>query len=146
MRIEHSFHHGFQNPVDRILRVHQRSLALAQADRVCASSSSCQDHADPNQCRIVVNALRREIDRLQTGIIQTHVKLDRWPAAPDGRRVVATNDLPKACMAKTPLQLGPPLGDISALSPDGEVPSARGQVWFSRLIVTNVGTLIDVLT
>jgi hypothetical protein len=66
VKVGNPFNSIATNPVKRMIRVHAKSIAKARKHLKCdcAAIGPC----DLNQCRIVVNALRREIDRLMRGI------------------------------------------------------------------------------
>jgi hypothetical protein len=66
VKVGNPFNSIATDPVKRMIRVHAKSIAKARKRLRCdcVAIGPC----DPNQCRIVVNALRREIDRLVRGI------------------------------------------------------------------------------
>lgn len=54
--------------IERLIRVHAKSLALARKLRECDVAAPACRELDAGQCRIIINDLRREIDRLRRGI------------------------------------------------------------------------------
>ena len=67
MRVHDRFTAIAVDPVQRVARVHAHSVARARRLRGCEPfGPDC--HCDRGQCRIIVNALRREIDRLLRGV------------------------------------------------------------------------------
>ena len=93
---------------------------------------------DARQCRIRLNAARREIDRLRRGI--DHV----GPPPPPGRFEPTIEIVPPGAAQRkpyapdplgkpTPLRLPPP-------------PDPAGAIWLTNYLhVTNLGTLLDAL-
>jgi hypothetical protein len=65
---ENRFNAVASHPVDRMIRVHAKSLAHAKHCNRCDETAPAACESDARNCRIVINALRREIDRLLRGI------------------------------------------------------------------------------
>ena len=63
-----SFESLKSSPNGQMIRVHAESLAKAARVRQCRSIAPGNRVADAGQARIIINALRREIDRLLRGI------------------------------------------------------------------------------
>jgi len=145
VRLDCHHHYCSHGPVDRLIDAHQRSLALARcAQSEQASPASCE--ADATQCRVVINALRREIDRLQAGIVQRYdLATDRADLnsfrCESPTTVAAT---PSTDFSRQSIFGVPALSDVGGCSPSDSVsmPSNEIQSW---LRVTNLGTLLDVL-
>jgi len=68
VKVSNPFNSIATDPVKRIIRVHAKSIAKARKGRHCDGFVATSSPCDARQCRIVVNALRREIDRLMRGI------------------------------------------------------------------------------
>lgn len=68
MKVSNPFQAIAKDPIQRIIRVHARSVAKARKSRACDEFVSSAPPCDARQCRIIINALRREIDRLMRGI------------------------------------------------------------------------------
>ena len=138
-RINTSLHHLLQRPrhAHAALRIHRLRHQTCD-DRVPA----CRE-ADAGQCRIIVNALRREIDRLirqgygECGIVNSlrveaasHTDIDTetfgLSVPPRHRKVYA---MPTAATSDCHRQSPPP----------------QSRFVNAHLQVTNLGTLLDVL-
>ncbi|MDY7109151.1 MAG: hypothetical protein SYC29_11005 [Planctomycetota bacterium] len=131
-----------------MLAVHAASLALAAPHRSRPAAGGDGEPCDPRQCRLVVNDLKRTIERLRRGfdcidlcgtarrgcaIGEADARGDRWsapaPAAPAARKAYAPDPLGKPTPAP---ELPPP-------------PPPRFIFLDSVYRITNVGTLLDVL-
>ena len=140
--IEMSIHHDPPvHPVDRMIRVHQRSLKLSKrlAEPCCCVPPA--GVSDAGQCRIIVNALRREIDRLLRGIDRFDW---RGPAIDNRRHVPGAHDCspPSSTSVATssahgskriyaPAALGTPLSQgvaLNSLSSSAPPPPAQGLI------------------
>lgn len=116
-------HTGPVDPVKRLIGVHRKSLRHAHRHHWSAVEQPCQRIPDPIQQRIVVNALRREIDRLLRGIDhqlcgQSVVQQETWRSNPtwqadDSKLDGATSSMPSSrtsgIQAHSMNQLGPGL-------------------------------------
>lgn len=147
VRIEDRFTAIAHDPVGRLLDVHRASLAVEGAHRPCEDPHHCSRVCDPIQCRIIINALRREIDRLLRGI-------DRIDAliAPDpqtSNRLSNDAVAPRRSHSAEPGHAArpyapPPIGYVPAKSPAAAArPPASPAVQHS--IVSAGGTLVDIL-
>ena len=154
VRIEDRFNSIAHDPVQRMIRVHARSLAKAARTRVCRDVAPAACESDAMQCRIIINALRREIDRLMRGI-------DRFdsgschggcrPDSCDGLRFAGTSDQRSEFSSLASARLAPRLyavaavGDVAgraqACSPAGA--TQGGQLASNS--VSDVGAVIDLL-
>lgn len=67
MSAEYRFNVIGSDPGHRLIHVHRASLAFTPASRHADDAAPACRESDAGQCRIVVNALRREIDRLARG-------------------------------------------------------------------------------
>jgi hypothetical protein len=136
------------HPVDRMIRVHAASVARAARCRRESAIAGAPGPSDARRCRIVVNALRREIDRLRRGID----RVDLCGAATRARECFAA---PAA--GRNPC--GPPASPPPARK--GYAPDPLGKVREAAAIpppppppvisidnychITNLGTLLDML-
>ena len=144
VRLDCDHHHFFHGPVDRLIHVHQRSLASASCDP-CEPAATASCDADSTRCRVLVNAMLREIDRLESGIVQ------RYDHGPDWIELSSRSCEPSMSVTTTPsvaehrstIYGVPALGELAA--DESSRPIAADDVVVSRLRVTNLGTLLDVL-
>jgi len=137
-----------EHPVDRMIRVHAASMARA-ARCLCESATARENKpSDARQCRIVVNALRREIDRLRRGIDRVDVR----GAVTRARECIAARDAgrdpcgPPSSMPPTRKTYGPdPLGKVKEAAAIPPPPPPRVISIDNYYHITNLGTLLDVL-
>jgi hypothetical protein len=79
---ENRFNAIASHPVDRMIRVHAKSVIHGRKTARCEATAPVCREADARQCRIIVNALRREIDRLLRGIDPRRAFWMETPANP----------------------------------------------------------------
>jgi len=152
VRIEDRFNAIAHDPVRRLIKVHAQSLARA-AHRHSASVAPACCEADAGQCRIIINALRREIDRLLRGIdrfpqhghCRCHPQTPRStnefsgdPQPADMMRLASASSTPKLYAAAP---LGPALASLrlASMSPNSTSPSAAGPSF------DHLGAVIDLV-
>lgn len=126
------------DPVDRLIHVHAKSLASVRCLREeaeCRGSPRC----DGIHCRIIVNALRREIDRLVRGVDRLDLSCDH--SAIDGQ--LSTRFESMMTGRGRPIYAPPPLGEIPAQ--DREIQSMMRPVLSHGRVITNLGSLLDIL-
>ena len=140
------------NPIDRLIRVHAKSLAHAKQRNHCDEVAPACCESDARQCRIIINALRREIDRLLRGIdprrpfwVETQASR---PADFSADRIVATSqeaDFARRASAQTtrPIYAPPSIGDRTAITQ--ALSSTASSSNTSLPANQAVGQLIDVL-
>ena len=149
MKVHNPFTAIAIDPAQRMIRVHAKSLKHAHHHHhaCCPPLPECPP-TDVGQCRIVVNALRREIDRLLRGIdrfdryipvtLQTSPK---WAHRGEGNsemsQIAGPNQRRKLY---APAPLGQPLAP--APLPGTQIP---GATIISAPRITNLGTQLDVL-
>ena len=68
VQVGHPSHPIAGDPVQRMIRAHAKSIGKARRNHQCDMPPCSSPPCDTGQCRIIVNALRREIDRLMRGI------------------------------------------------------------------------------
>ena len=145
MKIHNRFTAIAIDPVQRIIHVHAKSVKRARHNlRCCLPAFACPP-MDVGQCRIVVNALRREIDRLLRGIdrfdryipLNTSTSSNHNEGDSEFSRLAAPRQ-PRKLYAPAPL--GQPLAHVP-------LPSTQrsGADIISAPRITNLGTRLDVL-
>lgn len=143
--------------MQRLIQVHQNSLNESQRNRLCHArcevAPACRE-ADAFQCRVVINAARREIDVLQreSGQLCNSLQWERWYSAFCLQNQSSNVDtlmagLPSASPPVDRKAYAMPLMDASIPSPSSNPePLARCiNPMNGHLQVTNLGTLLDVL-
>jgi len=146
VRLESACHPIACGPIDRLIHAHQSTLDFARCEHHApVSSAACG--ADAASCRIEVNALRREIDRLQTGIVQGFDRpLPSVTANPWGCECFSATEAPSpASHDRHPSHRLPALDDFGLIPGRDSTPPILIDQVVSRLRVTNLGTLLDVL-
>ena len=144
VRLDCDHHHSFHGPVDRLMHVHQRSLALTGCDP-CESAAIASCESDSTRCRVLVNAMLREIDRLESGIVQRYnhgpdrIDLSSW-SCESSMSVAST---PPVAEHRNSIYGVPALGELAPDQTSRAIPA--DDVVVSWLRVTNLGTLLDVL-
>jgi len=144
VRLDCDHHHFFHRPVDQLIHVHQRSLALAGCDP-CEPAATASCETDSTRCRVLVNAMLREIDRLESGIMQRYdhgsdwIDLSSW-SCESSMSVAST---PPVAEHRNSIYGVPALGELAPGQTLRQIPA--GDVVVSWLRVTNLGTLLDVL-
>jgi len=136
------------HPVDRMIRVHAASMARAACFRRESAIAGEHKPSDARQCRIVVNALRREIDRLRRGIDRVDIR----GAVTRARECIAASDAgrdpcgPPASPPPTRKAYAPdPLGKVRESAAIPPPPPPRVISIDNYYHITNLGTLLDVL-
>lgn len=122
------------DPVDRLIRVHQASL-----DNAYHQSST-------GPARFVINALRREIDRLARGFDdpQPSSRIDIYISSPTDD----TEDSPPSDLASPPDPTRCPSTCRASETPTIEnvmLPPDPPKTIIAPVLLTNVGTLFDIL-
>ena len=132
------------DPVERLIRVHAESLATALRNRQASETAPASRECDAGQCRIVLNAARREIDRLRRGLVQP-AQADMFQPSPHRLAHDVPPD-PKASPPSDRKSYAPdPLGkptEFRDVTPPDPAEIVRVVNYFH---VTNLGTLLDVL-
>lgn len=135
---------AFASPAGRLIRVHDASLR--RQARPCARPDVISRFSDALQCRIIINALRREIDRLIRGIDRVgccgHPPVHRADHQFDTAPTSNGGSRPRS---PTALQLGMPLATINPTLSLGVVQVAPPHGVQTTSVVTNLGTRLDVL-
>ena len=146
MGIESSFSAFADDPIGRLIRVHAASIAHAARYEGRRSRDADGAASDAGQCRIIVNDLQREIDRLRRGLDCVDVRLTAEPtaAADDNGLPSAGGDSYAVRSAGRKGYAPDPLGKAPPPSEDAS-PAPRPRPLANHFHVTNVGTLLDVL-
>jgi hypothetical protein len=121
-------------------------VSIADSTNTLSHAPTCAIRPLPaGRCRIVVNDLRRTIDRLRSGIDVVEIR--------HARRPLARLDEPARCSAALPAPATSTVPPFYAVDPVGRIRPAADEsttslapvtiVNFPR--VTNIGTLLDVL-
>lgn len=147
MRIENPINAIFPHPVHQPHHPHGHRESLTHIrhhHHVCElAHAACE--ADASKARIVINALRREIDRLARGIDETD-PVRRAEAFTFARDV---DDGPTDTTGSAPPNPGSRSTWASSSEPAGYVvppsPPDAPAVMIAPLLMTNTGTLIDLL-
>ena len=141
---ENRFNAVAADPVERLIRVHTESLATAMRNRQARQAAPASQECDARRCRIVLNAARREIDRLRRGVIQP-AQADSFQPSLRSMGVDTPPDPlaspPTGRMSYAPDPLGKP-SDFRDVTPPDPAEIVRAMNYFH---VTNLGTLLDVL-
>ncbi len=122
------------HPVDRLIEVHQASL------------DHTHERSSIRPARFVINALRREIDRLARGIDDTQPssRIDIYISSPpDDTEDSAPSDLasppdPSRCPSTCPTS-------DSQIEENVTLPPDPPKIFIAPVLLTNVGTLFDLL-
>jgi hypothetical protein len=131
-----------------MIRVHAASLALAARRREQSAACRTGEPCDARQCRLVVNALQREIDRLRRGVDCVDLCPGRLRPAPAERGAGVEDRIPDgpssppaARKAYAPDPLGKP-----APAPEVPPPPPLRIISLDNFYhITNLGTLLDLL-
>jgi hypothetical protein len=145
VRIENRSPSIAADPFKRLILVHAENLAEARSRQLPAPAHRCCE-SDAGQCRIIVNALRREIDRLMRGIDRHRidsllVNREITAHAQNHSQSSAPTSVQRA--ARPPYAVSP-IGACSDISSDANV-LTQTQIIAARPMVTNLGTLLDAL-
>ena len=136
------------HPVDWMIRVHAASLALAARRREQSAAGRAGEPCDTRQCRLVVNALQREIDRLRRGVDCVDLCAGRLRPPPaecasgvEDRIPGGPTSPPAVRKAYAPDPLGKPAPAAKMPPP----PPLRIIFLDNFYHITNLGTLLDLL-
>ncbi|MHC4413847.1 MAG: hypothetical protein ACYS0G_01045 [Planctomycetota bacterium] len=148
MEVGNRFQAITNDPLERLIRVHTESLATAMRNRQAREAASVARECDARQGRIVLNAARREIDRLRRGLFRAaEAALLRQPVreilidAPSDPAPEPRASPPAERKSYAPAPIGQPTVFPDATPPD---PSEVVRV-VNPFHVTNLGTLLDIL-
>lgn len=160
VQIENRFQAMATEPVERVIRVHAASLEKARRAGRCDVVAPAARESDAGQARIVINALRREIDRLLRGIDRIDPRSHRCQGAAsafENRGVdnrAYENDqtaieLLQLASAERPRRtyavaaLGAPLAALASMTSQNMYAAAPPQLHATHM--DSLGALIDVL-
>ncbi len=135
-------------PVGRMIGIHAASVGESSRCRATERRSEVDEPTDHGRCRIAVNALRREIDRLRRG-------MDCAELSPREVVEVPCDGEADDVMGSEDGLASPAVGRMSyGVSPIGRVPKPEEALDPPREAhvpimvnyhITNIGTLLDVL-
>jgi hypothetical protein len=132
------------DPIDRLIRVHQRSLKRSHCAKIPCAPCRINCISDARQCRIIVDALQREIGRLIRRVDRFDLCGNNSPIAP---HVQSKNERPHllqpsnslSASRSKPIYAAPPLG-MSLSSPN-----QPGSSQLMTSVAPAPRTLIDIL-
>lgn len=137
-----------EHPVDRMIRVHAASQALAARNREQSAAGRASEPRDARQCRLVVNALKREIDRLRRGIDCVEIgdaRLRSRPVDCEMGLEARLPDMPTSPPAARKAYAPDPLGKPAPAPEMPPPPPLRIISLDNHYHITNLGTLLDLL-